>query len=378
MRCGDASGEEVRGSTEDRIALLLRTSRVGSRPASWRTREILDQALSLVDRQRQPLLASTLLAERGYNAWLHDPSNTHVRPELLEAVQLTASFPDSPERAVALAHLVDAELWDLRTSEIPPHIWVQVREAVDVAQRSGSGAAMAQALCCRARYLAVGPPVERGPRGCRGVLWAGPADRAGGHHGARGDLEGRRSLGPWAGGGSRRTGAGSISGAICVGILPMGLLPCRRRQPKALLDLGRWTQCNDILRDALSARRGGLAGADVRQVAARLATRRGQAAIAQQHLDRSLELVPLDFIGLERREISLELLVGRGDSKGALELFPRFLTEYLSVGVHRNIDELLLWGARAAADVAERARDRRDLDAEGGGGSPAGRARGHR
>jgi predicted ATPase len=55
--------EEARGSTEDRIALLLRTSRVGEQAGLLENTEILDQALSLVDRQRQPLLASTLLAE---------------------------------------------------------------------------------------------------------------------------------------------------------------------------------------------------------------------------------------------------------------------------------------------------------------------------
>jgi len=132
---------------------LLRTSRVGEQSGVLENTQILDQALTLVDRQHQPLLASTLLAERGFNAWLHDPANTQVRPELLEAVQLTASFPDSPERAVALAHLVDAEVLDLRTGEIPLHIWGQVLEAVEMAQRSSSGAALARVLSCRARYL---------------------------------------------------------------------------------------------------------------------------------------------------------------------------------------------------------------------------------
>ena len=125
----------VRGSTEDRIALLLRASRVGEQAGVLETTELLDQALSLVDRQRQPLLASTLLAEWGYYPWLHDPLNTRVRSELLEAVVLTEPFPDSPERAFALASLASGELWELQllVPEKPGHVWDHVQEAVEVA-----------------------------------------------------------------------------------------------------------------------------------------------------------------------------------------------------------------------------------------------------
>jgi predicted ATPase len=59
----DRAGHEVTGSTQDRIALLLRTSRIGERAGVLETARFLDQALSLVDRQHQPLLASALLVE---------------------------------------------------------------------------------------------------------------------------------------------------------------------------------------------------------------------------------------------------------------------------------------------------------------------------
>jgi len=124
-------------------------------------------------------------------------------------------------------------------------------------------------------------------------------------------------------------------------------------------------QCNDILREALSARRAGIAGAAVRHIAALLAARRGQASVAQQHLDRALELVPIDFVWLRGRNHLVELLVHRGESERALELIGPVLTEILAFGVDREVEELLLWGARAAADVAERARDRREPDVEG-------------
>jgi len=47
----------------------------------------------------------------------------------------------------------------------------------------------------------------------------------------------------------------------------------------------------------------------------------------------------------------------------ALELCRPLLREYLAEG-DQDTDWLLLWGARAAADLAEQARDSRDQDAE--------------
>jgi len=359
----ERAGEEVRGSTEDRIALLSRTSQVGKRAGVLESPELLDQALSLVDRHRQPLLASTLLADRGDRQWQLDPPSTQVRPELFEAVQLTEPFPDSPERVFALTALVNAELWDLRTPEMPAHIWGQVQEAVEVAQRSGSEPAIARALSCRAQYLFCDhralEALSDAEASYQLAARTGQVDTMGAaaiwQANALWDL-GRvsqftesmqaRSLELFAVGSSQM---GSFVAALAA---------------EALLETGRWTECRETLRDALSSRRVGLAGARVRHGAARLAARRGEAAIAQQHLDRALELVPIDYIGMDGGETLLELLVCRGDSERALELFRSLLTESRSLGVDSDTGLLLLWGARAAADVAERARDRRDAEAE--------------
>ncbi|NMM34294.1 MAG: AAA family ATPase [Phycicoccus sp.] len=363
------AGEQVRGSTEDRIALLLRTSRVGKRAGVVESPELLDQAISLVDRQRQPLLASTLLAERGNRDWQFDPPrqldppSTQVRPELFEAVRLTEPFPDSPERVFALMALVSAELWDTRTPEMPAHIWGQVQEAVEVAQRSGSEPAIARALSCRALYLfcdhraleALSDADASYQLAARtgqvdtmayAACWQANALWALGRLSQYTESMQARSRELFAVGSSQ---TGSVFAAWAA---------------EALLDTGRWTECRDTLRDALSSRRVGGAGAWVRQAAARLAARRGEAAIAQQHMDRALELVPIDVVGMHGGQNQLELLVGRGESELALALLRPLLTEYLSHGVDSNTGELLVWGARAAADVAERARDRRDAEAE--------------
>jgi DNA-binding CsgD family transcriptional regulator/tetratricopeptide (TPR) repeat protein len=366
--------EDVRGSTDDRIALLLRTSQVGMQAGVLGSTELLDRALSLVDRRRQPLLASTLLAVWNDNMWQLDPSKPMLRQELLEAVRLTEPFPDSPERAVALAFLVDATCWDLRTREMPAHVVGHVREAVAVARRSGSPAALARALCCRAQYLISDhrslealPDVEESYRLARQTGYAATMESAANWWNAAlwelGRIQEAADLGQTTSGELNAAGSSQWGSYVAA------------RAAEALIELGRWAECDDLLRQALAARRGGIAGAVGRLVAARLAARRGQTAIARQHLDRALELVPLEFVaggtigrrfasGLDGRVGLLEMLVGLGESDRALEQFRAALAEQVASGVQRDTQRLLLWGARAAADLAQRARDRRDGDAE--------------
>jgi DNA-binding CsgD family transcriptional regulator/tetratricopeptide (TPR) repeat protein len=362
----ERAGQEVRGSTQDRIDLLLRTSRAGERAGVLEAARFLDQALSLVDRQHQPLLASTMLVEWSWSmSWGNsrplDDQSPQVRPEVLEAVELTKPFPDSPERACALARLVDATLWDLHALQPPAEIWGQVQEAVEVARRSGSAAAMARALCSRAQYLLDDRPLEA----LREAEASYRLASAAGHTDIMQDAAftqvnallvlGRiaeiADLGQTASKALLALGATQWGGVLAV------------RAAEALFELGRWAESDDLMRKALAARHGGLAGADVTLSAARLAARQGQTAIAQRYLDRALELGPIDHVGLLGRETELQLLVARGEMQRALELCRALLREYLDEG-DQDSDWLLLWGARAAADLAEQARDSRDADAE--------------
>ncbi len=358
--------EGARGSTDDQIALLLRTSQVGEQAGVLENTEILDRALSLVDPQRQPLLTSTLLAERGNNAWLHDPANTHVRPELLEAVRLTEPFPESAERAVALAHLVAAELWqqwDLRSREMPAHILAHVGEAVEVAERCGSAAALARALYCRGRYLC---DDHQSSEGLADVEAAYLLARKTGHvatmeMAAIWQVNALLDLGRIVE--VAQLGKTVVKELFAAGSTQWGCFVAAMAA-EALLELGRWPECDDLLRQALSASRIGIAGANVRQAAASLAARRGESAVAQQHMDRALELVSIDFVGLDMHSTLVELLVGRGDPEQALELIQPVLKERLALLVDRDADYVLLWAARTAADVAEAARDRREVETE--------------
>jgi len=359
----DRVPEEVHGSTEDQIALLLRASQVGDRAGVLETTELLDQALSLVDRQRQPLLASTLLAERGQIAGELDPSTSPVRPDLFEAVQLTEPFPDSPERSFALAELSGAQLWDVRSPELPTYLWGQVQEAVEAAQRSGSESTLARALACRAHYL-VGD--HRPLESLRDAEESYELARRSGHPSSMFLAAIWRANALWDLGRIAEVaqrGQADVKELFGLGSSHWGCL-LAGMAADALIELGRWAESDELLREALAARPSGTPGAKVRQVAARLAARRGQASIARQHLDRALELAPMDLVGLEGPLVRLELLLGRGESERALELFRPVLTEQLAFGVDQYSEFPLVWGARAAADVAERARDRRDAAAE--------------
>jgi len=352
---------EVHGSTADRIFLLLRASQAGDHAGVLESMELLDQAISLVDREHQPLLASTLLAERGDVAWGLDPSNSQVRPELFEAVQLTEPFPDSSERSFALVCLSEGQLWDVHTPELPAHIWGQVQEAVEVAQRTGSEAATAWALACRAHYLL---DDHRPLESLRDAEASYELAQRSGHLISMSAAAIWRVCALWNLGRIAEVaqrGQADVKELFGLGSSQWFLAGMAA---EALVALGRWAECDDVLREALAARPNALPGAAVRHTAARLAARRGQASIAQRHLDRALELVPIDFIGLGGKLTLLQLLVGRGESGRALGLFRPVLAERLTVGVERDTDELLLWGARAAADVAERARDRRDAETE--------------
>jgi hypothetical protein len=376
----ERAGREVTGSTQDRIALLLPTSRVGERAGVLESAGFLDQALSLVDRQHQPLLASTMLVEScwsmswGNNRPLDDQSlqvHPQVHPQALEAVELTEAFPHSPERAFALVWLVESTLRDLGTGQLPAQIWGQVQEAVDVAARSGSAAALALALTLRAAYLQRDyRPLEalgEAEASYRLASQAGRADLMWIAAALQVDI--LRYLG-------RTAEIADLGQSVSKELLALGSTQwgwgLAVRAAEALFELGRWAESDDLLRQALAARRGGFVGANVRLFAARFAARRGQPAIAQQHLDRALELVTIDQVASWGRETQLQLLVGRGEMQPALELFRPLLRKYLAEGdpdlgprgVAAHTDELLLWGARAAADLAEQARDSGDQDAE--------------
>jgi DNA-binding CsgD family transcriptional regulator len=129
----------------------------------------------------------------------------------------------------------------------------------------------------------------------------------------------------------------------------------------ALFELGRWDECARVLREALSLRLRGLDGGVVRMQACWLAAGRGEERQAREHLARAEEHVPayasFPGLGLNCARAAMEVLTGHPDA--ALDLMDTW-------DWHQNGANtwFLAYLARAAADVAEAGRTRRDADAE--------------
>jgi len=129
---------------------------------------------------------------------------------------------------------------------------------------------------------------------------------------------------------------------------------------RVLLALGRTADGRDVVREGLAHSGVPEAGAAVRLSAALLSVRLGDLDAAEMHLERAKELIP----NLERRPaltappILAEYLLARRKTEAALGLLSRTITDYVTEP--RVADEMIAWGARAAADLAETARDRHD------------------
>ncbi|MEV0798387.1 AAA family ATPase [Kribbella sp. NPDC050281] len=261
----------VRGSTPDRIQLLRRTSAAYSRIGEpGEAVALLDRALTLVDREAEPLLASAILTSRS-RARSRDGAPSDLA-DAQAAVDLGSSDPDSPEYAMALAETMHAQ------------------QAVEVAERSGSEDALTRALGKRAAATYLRNPSDALADATRAAQLALS-------HGNLRDLQdatvGRLNAliqlgrydeflqeGVTAYWHLTDGGAGKSCHALVFLLI------------EGLLDSGRWDEARAMVRTALAARCSGITGAGVRVAAALLAARSGQDAEAELHLARAGELAP--------------------------------------------------------------------------------------
>ncbi len=352
---GDVS-EGVRQLTDGQVPLLLRSGSAFQQ-AGWMTEatEMIRQALDLVDRHRDPLLASELCIRWGELSWQQPAEgNRAVVAELVEAVALTERFPDSPERATALAKLAWAEGWD-GLPEAAQH----AAEAVRVAERANSPLALAAALVTRASV--------RGDEADDAML--ADAERA--EELARtGDdpaLLGMAAI--WRvnalGSQDRIAEATEVALTAYRDLLVAGGLQrayfVAAQAAEGMLMLGRWDESRRLLRAVLAARCTALSGAAIRLAATRLAVRSGRVAEAEQHLARALEYVSADFAGL-RDALALsgaEVYAASGDPRKALDWLRRWVPADPAEPLALTDDALVAYAA-AAADLAVASRDAGD------------------
>ncbi|WP_405066085.1 AAA family ATPase [Kribbella sp. NBC_01510] len=336
----------IRGGRNERISLLRRTSSICRRaglPEVVVT--LLTEALSLVNKEQEPLLASDLLIKWADARWQVDTPGEADLDDILEAITLTEEYPDSVERAVAFAELAETE-----TMYGMPDAGVHAEESVRVARRSGSTQALGRALCASAAVSDRSAPVaaladadlaERLGRSC------GDLDTATGA--AIWRFDALRALG-------RRTEAADVTVAAYQDSVTGGAGTWAYflafQASDLLIDLGRWEECRALLRSALAARCTGIPGAGVRLSASLLAVRSGRTEEARQHFDRALELVSEDFNPLRppMTRTGIELMIAEGRAAEALAWArPRLSVPDLP---EPDDDEVLLAYVRVAAEAA--------------------------
>ncbi|MFG1815209.1 AAA family ATPase [Kribbella sp. NPDC049174] len=350
----------VHGGESDRVVeevgLLERVARandlVGDGEASFRT---WSRALELVDERTDPLRAGRMLRRWADAAWATGRTNGRPVAEAQHAVELSRRFPDSEEYAEALAYLSWCQWWN-NELELSRRY---AEEAVQAAQRSGSKAALSLAYAARGNADVHGERSDQDTAtGLRFAEQTGEPDLIWRMLAIRQNYLSRRGrllecLEP-----CRRFLAFALDeGALSVAAFAAGLLSHH------LLMFGRLPESTDVIRDGLSLAGLPNAGAMVRLSAASLSVRTGSPNPAGMHVQRAKELMPEleNRAGLYAQPVLAEYLLATGRPEQALDLLTRTIgTQYADT---RDADEMLVWGARVAADLMEAARDQGDSDA---------------
>jgi len=312
------------------------------------------RSLQLVDERRDPLRASRIVREVALSEWWSGRRSSQPFEAFEHAVSLSEPFPDSAEYAAALAELSVAHNWTDSFEAARQY----ADEAARAAHRSGSPEALSRA------YRALAEAYDRDERTDADSAEALRHARLTGHPGhmllarwARmAYLAPRRRLADIVeldADGLRET---LDEGATNVAAFHAGDLA------RHLLLLGRHTEADQAVREGLTLARDSSMRAVVRLAAALLAVRRGDLDQARSHVRRVHELIPdLEHRpGLWAPPTLAEHLLAENRPDQALELLAH------TIAVHivrpRVADEMLMLSARAAADLADHARDRRDRD----------------
>lgn len=336
----------VRGGRDERISLLRRTSTACLRAALPDAAvAFLTEALALVDKQREPLLACDLLVNLSDANWQSTSPGEADLDLLEEAIALTTDAPDSAERSIAFAHLTELEaMYGL--PDAPAH----ADEAVRIARSSGSTRAFARALSARAAA-----PGERGP-----LAALADAELSVQLSRSHDDIDTATDAAFWQAFALQKAGRradfaegsrAAYSEAVAGGIGSWAYFFAYVAAAE-LIDLGRWQECRTLLRSALAARCTGIPGGGVRLAASLLAVRSGRLDEARQHFERALELVSEDFKRLHAfmTVAGVELMIAEGRVADAVSWArPRLL----SPGYPQpDYDGALPAFARAVADAA--------------------------
>ena len=341
----------------DELALVERLARVsrlvGSGDdayAAW------SRCIELVDERSDPLRASRVLMNWAAVAESAGQISDTLNAVVDRAIELAGTDPHSAENAMALAFRSVGLAWNRESGQAK-----QLADAaVRVSQRSGSAEALMLSYEARTYAAIRDESADHDSAECiRFAEATGRLDLVLSARIARGnylDQRGRRaeSSRMMTAGLREALEAGATQHVACYSILVA----------HDLLPFGRLNEADRVLREGLAVSTDNLTGSGIRLRSALLAVRRGDLDTADLHLRRARELKPdlEDIPGLMAPLVLAEYWLARGQAVQTLDLLGRTLVVQSVDG--RVADEMLLWCARAAADLAESARHRRDATAD--------------
>jgi DNA-binding NarL/FixJ family response regulator len=342
---------EVRTREGTEVDLLTATAEAtrwaGDEPAAAR---LLDRARDLLDDGTDPVTAArvlTLAAETAYTVGAGDGWRVE---DLTQAAALTEPLPDTAEHARALADLAQSEAWRGH--------WDEARAYVDraeaAAHRAGDPATMTWVHF--ARSLAYfGQPAGREAAEaarCSAAASEQPEYIALAHLAMVNALESEGRIADCA-----TTLVEGYTAAQHLGVGGMtSYLGLHAAQ--YLLSVGETDRADQLLREVLAAGPVGAAGAEAHIWAMVAAVRRDDLVRAGGHLDAARALAPHfeHTPGLHGPAALAEYLLAAGQPVQAMAMLHDTIRAH-AASEPRYADEMLAWGARAAADQAARVRD---------------------
>ena len=345
---------------------LLDRLRVTAERAGEQEEELdaIEEMLGVLDRSAQPLLAADLLVRRMVLR-LSTGREFAGLDGVQEAVRLSAANPSSPQHALATAELADAELW--HSVPTGPD---RAREAVRLARACGSPRALAYALTAQV--------MARLMTGEQGGLAGGFAEATEAQQAAvraedffayvHSTLWGANWLDGTASPVYVEHLRGSRELLVSLGAAHTYVAWLAAVEAHGRLLMGQWRECDDLLRVALGSNPGPMGDVNARLTAALLACWQGRWKEAMAHLARAEELTTdeSDNLIYEFDAVRAELAVRAHDTEAAVAAARRGAA---NEGEKPTLVERLIpLAARALADAAQTARDRREssLEAESG------------
>ncbi len=344
VRLWDGAGEAARAAVGDRVELLERASLTADRGGHLDVALALaTQAAEAVDRVAEPLRSVRLLTTLSLTSRTK-LSYGRIAELGREPVALAEPFGPSPELALALAQLGLREMWaGMEGGES------RVLAAIDMADSLGATVVLAQTRVILTQFHWSEPDSADSALDAFEVL-----RREGSLHDwwvacmpvlncleGLGRYEAMISFSERAVQDLQAAGAPSLGGSL-------GAVAAH-----FLTRLGRWEEARDLLRFVMAHRQPGKWAAESRGIACRLACHSGDLDAADEHFARAVELYPdLHPLGSHLGTARLEFLWATGRLDRAVEHAIDDIARVAAVD-EDEADELLLWGLRCTADLAD-------------------------